>query len=172
MKHYLDPKDLGLDKLKPLILDANSHVLSGSPLVIACHDAFIEYNGGILLVKGNAPTYKGCFGPVSSEIKKGLHIETSLRKTIKDDVNLEVEHINSLGVSRMFFEEEPFGSGNISDTIRFAYFGKGSGDLRLNNKSYSTYTIIQPKNYNDSLRLSLHPYVKDLMEFAIRLVKG
>ncbi len=169
MKHYLDPENLKLDKLKFLTLDANSHMPSKSSRVIACHDAFIEYKGGILLVNGNAHPYKGCFWPVNGEIRKGFHIETSLRETIKANVNLEVGCLSLLDVSRMIFEEEP--SGDITDTVRFAFFGKGSGDLMLNNKYYNDHTIILPKNYNEDLRLSLQPYVKDIMEFAIRLVK-
>jgi len=140
-----------------------------SLVVRACNDIFIEYKGGILLVvRDNAPI-KGHFWAIGGGVERGVPIEESLRRKVKEECNLELKDIRFLGVSRQFWNSGSSNSDKGIDDISLVYFGKGVGDLKLD-KLHKNPKIITPSEY-PSLRDSLHPWVRDFMDKIMELIK-
>ena len=151
-------------------LPNDAYFESHKGLVLACHDIFINYQGGILLVKrANSPA-KDLLWPIGGRIQRGLTTEESLKKKVKEECNLELENIIDLGHARVFLRTDPFGHGKGTDAIAIIYFGEGKGKLKLNKDHYEP-TIVLPKQYTNKFRENLHPYVRDFMDLAIPLVK-
>jgi len=138
-------------------------------VVIPCHDIIIEYKGGALLVIRKNYPVKDILWPIGGKIERGMSIEDSLRKKVKEECNLELENITELGCARTFFETEPFGHGKGTDTISFMYFGRGKGRLKLD-RLHTNPNIILPKQYTREFKKTLHPYVRDFMDLAIPLI--
>ncbi|MEK6818308.1 MAG: NUDIX hydrolase [Nanoarchaeota archaeon] len=136
-------------------------------LVILCHDVFVQYQGGILLVNRLKFPAKGILWPLGGRIKRGMSMEDSLREKVLEESGLELEGLIELGQARAYFRTDPFGHGKGTDTINFVYFGVGKGELKLD-KFHEEPMIITPKEYN-KYRGELHPYVMDFMDEAIKL---
>lgn len=135
----------------------------------ACHDIFIEYEGGILFVKRRELPVKDIPWVLGGGIQRGVHIIDSLKNKAKEECNLLLEDIKELGSARTFFETDPFSHSKGTDTINFVYFARGKGELKLNQDHYDPF-IVSPEKYTEEFRNSLHPYIKDFMDIAIKLV--
>ena len=170
MKEYwlnenkLDFKVLRSPKM-PLRIYSKAH----KGLVISCHDIFIEYLGGLLLVRRESAPARGLFWPIGGRIKRGFSVEDSLKLKVKEECNLNLDKITELGHARWYSNSEPFGHKKGTDAVSFVYFAKGSGKLKLN-KLHSNALIIMPKDYN-KFRRSLNNYVRDYMDIAMRHLK-
>jgi hypothetical protein len=135
----------------------------------ACHDIFIEYEGGILFIKRKDFPVKDISWVLGGGIQRGVHIIDSLKNKAKEECNLQLEDIKEIGVARTFFETDPFGHGKGTDTINFVYFARGKGNLKLNKDHYDPF-IVTPERYTEEFRESLHPYIRDFMDIAIKLI--
>ena len=158
-----------INKLKAGLMDEDSYRKAHQGLVIPCHDVFIEYQGGILLVKRLNFPLKGILWPLGGRIKRGVSIEDSLREKVLDEANLEVDDLIELGHARTYFKTDPFCHGKGTDTINFVYFCRGKGSLKLD-ELHEEPTIVLPGDYK-SYRNYLYSYVRDFMDLAIPLVR-
>ncbi|MBI4010655.1 MAG: NUDIX domain-containing protein [Candidatus Aenigmarchaeota archaeon] len=163
-------KSDGINLLKAPLMPLNEYISAHKGLVIPCHDIILQYNGGLLLVRRNVYSPKDILWPLGGRIKRGMHIEDSLREKVKEECNLELEGIVGLGHVRMFFMTEPFNHGKGTDNIIFMFFGIGKGELKLD-KDHRDPTTVLPKDYTQEFRKDLQPYVRDFMDLAIKLVK-
>jgi len=132
--------------------------------VISCHDVFISYEGGILLIERKIEPAKGLLWPVGGRMEKGLKTEESLRNKAAEESNLHLDDLTDLGHARTFFAEDPFGHGKGTDTHNAVYVAMGYGPLQLD-RHHKNPRIILPTEYN-KISESLHPYVRDFMRLA------
>lgn len=134
-----------------------------------CHDVFIQYNDGILLVIRKEQPVSGIPWIMGGGVERGVSIEESLKHKVKEECNLELENIKELGCARTFYETSPFDNNKGTDTFNVVYFAKGKGELKLN-PDHSNPMIISPEKYTEEFRKNLHPYVRDFMDLAIKLI--
>ena len=135
---------------------------------LPCHDAFIEYQGGILLVKRLNPPIIDALWPIGGLVMRGVPIEESMRAKVRAESGLELDDLTELGFGRTLFQTDPCGHGRGTDTINIAYFARGRGSLALD-KLHAEPTIVTPDQYR-SLRDDMHSYVRDFMDLAIPLL--
>lgn len=138
-------------------------------IIRPCHDVFIRYNGGILLVVRKNHPVKDVLWPIGGGVERGMKIEDSLKKKVKEECNLKLRNITEIGSARTLFETDPFGHGKGTDTINFLYLATGSGKLKLNDL-HEKPIIVSRKDYTKSFRKTLHPYVRDFMDLVMLLV--
>lgn len=170
MREYnVEDSEVDIKQLEAGLMDKSSYRSAHQGLVIVCHDVFIEFQGGILLVKRLNLPAKDMLWPLGGRVTRGVLIEDSLRKKIRDESNLDLEDLKELGHARTFFKTDPFGHGKGTDTINLVFFARGKGSLNLD-KLHEKPTIILPGKYQ-SIRNSLHPFVRDFMDLAIPLVR-
>jgi 8-oxo-dGTP pyrophosphatase MutT (NUDIX family) len=177
MENSLGIREYNKEDGKPVDLSKLEYHGRGEPryakacdlLVRGCNDIFIEYKGGILLVvRDNSPA-KGHLWAIGGGIERGVPIETSLRKKVKEECNLELKDIRFLGVSRYFWNTGSSNNDKGTDDLCLVYFGRGIGNLKLD-KLHKNPKIVTPSGY-PSLRDSLHPGVRDFMDKVMKLVK-
>ena len=169
MKEYkIENGEVAIKQLEVGPMDKASYVVAHQGFVIPCHDVFIQYEKGTLLIKRLNFPAKDILWPLGGRIKRGVLIEDSLREKVRDEAGLELTNLAELGCARTFFKTDPFGHGRGTDSINFVYFGRGAGQLRLDS-SHEEPTIILPNEYK-SIRGELHPYVRDFMDLSVQLV--
>ena len=173
-KKYRNGEEIGdvdLNKLKAKRLPSDIYEQKHKGSVLSCHDIFIEYEGGVLLVRREKEPAKGELWPIGGEIKRGMLFEDSLRKKVYEECRLnELDDIVYLGFGRPFFNEDPFSHGKGTDALGLVYFGRGKGNIELD-ENHSHQTIITPREYSD-YRTRLHEYVRDFMDIVMPLVEG
>lgn len=138
--------------------------------VISCHDIFIQYEGGIILVTRDNLPAKGELWPIGGRIERGIATIDSLIKKAKSECNLELTQIKFLGVGRTQFLTDPFGHSKGTDTLNLVFFAKGRGNLKLD-ALHKNPKIIRLTDFNASLKKGLHPYVRDFLELALNETK-
>lgn len=169
MKEYLmnDGNEADLEKFRSPPL-ADYFIEAHKNLPIVCHDVFIEYKGGILLVIRDNEPAKGRKWCIGGRLQKGITTEESLKKKAKEECGLDLKDIKYLGCGRMYWNLDPFGHGKGTDCPAFAYFARGEGELKLDNL-HKEPMIIKPADY-PAIRSKLHPYIQDFMDKAMKLV--
>jgi len=170
LKEYNLEEEKGVDltKLESGKMPLEDYIKAHQQMVVPCHDIFIQFDGGILLVTRDNEPMKGFLWPLGGRIQRGIETEESLKMKVKEEANLEIEKMTYIGSSRIYMHTEPFGHGKGTDNTVFVYFAVGKGNLRLDNL-HKDPTIIKPENY-EKIRETLHPYVRDFMDQAIKLV--
>ena len=171
MKEYAveDGRKVNVQKLTAPLLSREVYARTHQSLPIACHDVFIEYQGGILLiVRGNLPA-KNILWVMGGRISRGIPILDSLKKKVKEECGLEIDRIVELGSARTLFKTDPFGHGKGTDTVNWVYFARGKGKLKLDSL-HTKPIIVKLADYTPAFRKSLHPYVRDLMDKAMKMV--
>lgn len=146
------------------------YVKSHKGLAIACHDVFIEYNEGILLVLRDNYPAKNVFWPVGGKINRGMRTKPSLIKKAKEECGLRLENIIELENARTFFKTDPFRHGKGTDTPVLVYFARGKGKLKLD-KLHKDYTIVTSEKYTKKFRASLEEYPRDYLDDLIPMIK-
>ena len=171
MKEYIieNGHDIDLKKLEAKFMDKDSYITAHKGMVIACHDAFVQYENGILLVRRKDFPAKGLLWPVGGRLLRGIPTEESMRMKVEEECGLQLENMIELGYARVFLETEPFGHGAGTDSTAIVYFGRGKGKIKLNHL-HEEPTIVTPEQYASKYRSTLHPYVVDYMDKAIPLV--
>jgi len=164
LKEYAieDGKKVDLSKIKFSKKGTKEYAEGRKVMVRACHDIFIEYKGGILLVNRDDFPAKDELWSIGGGIEKGFLIEESLRKKVKEECNLELSDIKFIGTVRTFWQTDQSGHGMGVDDIVLVYFAKGKGTLKLNDL-HKNPTIVNSKNY-PKLRKKLHPYIKYFLD--------
>ncbi len=172
MKEYAfdEGKEIEMNFLRAAMMPKESYVAAHQYLPIACHDVFIEYQGGILLVvRDNLPA-KDSLWMIGGRIQRGWPILESLKQKVKEECGLEIDHIVEIGTGRTLFNTDPFGHGRGTDTVNWVYFAKGRGAIKLD-KLHKRPMIVTPSDYTAAFRKSLHPYVRDFMDEAMKMVE-
>ena len=138
--------------------------------VIPCHDIYVEceHNGnkGILLVARKEVPCAGQLWPLGGRILKGVPIQESVKRKVKEESRLEAFDIQELGVARVILDEDRFGHGRGYDSIAVNYFVRSQGNLELNNL-HENPTIVNWRNY-EQIEKNLHPYVRRFLREAMR----
>ena len=168
LKEYFieNGKKVDLSKLKFSKKGTKEYLDGRKVMVRACHDIFIKYNNGILLVKRDSFPAKGELWSIGGGVEKGVLIEESLRKKVKEECNLEIKNLKLIGTARTFWESDPNGHGLGVDDVIFVYSGEGKGELKLNNL-HKDPTIVNSKNYS-KLKNKLHPFIKYFLDKLIK----
>ena len=170
MKEYrLENGEVDIKQLKAETMDKKSYSAAHEGLVIPCHDIFVEYNHGILLIERLNFPAKGILWPLGGRILRGLSTEDSSKDKVLVEAGLLLEDLIELGHARTYFKTDPFGHGKGTDTINIIFFGRGKGQLALD-RMHEKPRIIYPENY-DNIKSELHPYVRDFMDLAIPRVR-
>ncbi|MFH1802112.1 MAG: NUDIX domain-containing protein [archaeon] len=164
-----EEKGTDLSKLESGNLPLEDYVAAHKNMIVPCHDIFIQYNGGILLVRRDNQPMRDTIWPIGGRIQRGVKTEDSLRLKVKQETRLDITDITFLGSARIFMHTEPFGHGKGTDNTAFVFFAVGNGNLKLDNL-HKDPMIVMPSEY-PRLRPELHPYVKKFMDGAIKLVK-
>ena len=135
-------------------------------LVIVCHDIFVGFDNGILLVRRNNVPAKDLLWPLGGRVLRGVPIVESLKQKVFTEANLIISDVKELGFARTFFNSEPFGHGHGTDTINFVYSGRSNSSIRLDDL-HTQPTIVSCEDYS-KIRSDLHPYVSDFMDLAFK----
>ncbi len=182
--YYENGKKVDNSKLQTGKIPLEDYKIVHKASIICCHDVFITYNGGILLVTRDNLPAKDVLWPVGGRIQRGFSIEESLKKKALEECGLELANLINLGIARTTFQTDPFGHRKGTDSLNIAYFAVGKGKLKLDNL-HKNPVIIVPKGtktdkikgniefieYSDTLKEKLEPYVSDFLEFAIECLK-
>lgn len=171
MKEYaFENRPVDTTRLTAPRMPLADYFIASRSLVIPCHDVVIQYqDGALLVVRDNQPA-KGLLFPIGGRIERGIPIEESLRRKVKEECNLDLSDIAELGYARAYFSTDSFGHGRGSDVINFMFYGKGTGELMLDNL-HRDPVIVTPEMYTPEFRQSLHPYVKYMMDKAMVIIK-
>jgi len=157
--------NVDLSRLRANRMSLPNYSLAHQHLPIVCHDVFIRYGGGVLLVVRDNHPHKGELWPLGGRIERGFSTEDSLRMIVRRESRLELEDISMIGSIRIFAGTDPFSHGKGTDCPAFVYSATGIGKLRLDSL-HKDPTIVTPERY-DKIRDSLHPYVRDFMDLLI-----
>ncbi len=137
--------------------------------IIVCHDVFIACTyknvSGLLLVKRLNEPAKDIYWPIGGRIQRGIPAEESLKRKTEAECGLEIDNIHYLGVSRTYFNGEPFGHNHGTDTLNLVYFAEGKGELILDNL-HSSPIFITKKDYLEN-KYDFVPYVDDYLKIII-----
>ena len=172
MKEYAveEGRKVNLRKLAAPPLSKEVYAQAHRSLPIACHDVFIEYQGGILLiVRDNVPA-KNIWWMIGGRVSRGVPMLGSLKQKVKQECGLEINDIVELGTARTLFATDPFGHGKGTDTVNWVYFAQGRGKIKLDTL-HKKPMIVKPADYTAAFRKSLHPYVRDFMDEAMGMVE-
>jgi hypothetical protein len=167
IKEYRIENGMSVDmsKLESEMLSNEIYAQAHRGLVIPCHDIFLQYDNGILLVKRKNFPAKDILWPVGGRIGRGISTENSLRMIVQRECNLQIGNIEEIGHARTFFTTDPIGHGRGTDTLNIVYKGIGIGILNLD-KSHEEPTIVTQKTY-PQIRDTLHPYVRDHLDIIM-----
>ena len=168
MKEYVieNGKKVDLKKLGAPPLSREVYAQAHQFLPIACHDIFIEYRGGILLIMRDNLPAKNIYWMIGGRISRGVPLLESLKQKVKQECGLEIDNIVKLGTARTLFQTDPFGHGKGTDTVNWVYLAQGRGKIKLDTL-HKKPMIVKPSDYTSAFRKSLHPYVRDFMDEAM-----
>lgn len=162
-------KQVSLVPLQAPPLNTEDYSLAHKHLPIVTHDVAINYQGKILLVvRKNLPA-ENILCVIGGRVQRGLPLETSLRKKVKEECGLDLKTIISLGYARTFFQTDPFGHGHGTDTINLMFYAEGSGTLVLDHL-HTAPVFINAQNFRQ-IKKTLHPYVQEIVTKALRTMK-
>ena len=177
------PVDLADLIAKPMIPELYSAAHRSLPII--CHDAFLGYQDGILLIERKEHPAKNEIWPIGGRLKRGIGIERSLAMKVEEETSLRIRSPQFLGLARHYFRTDPFLHGRGTDTPSMVFYADASGELDLSAEHGRPYVIMPtdsnpPKKwpngvairrYTQGLRKELHPYVGDFLPLALRSLK-
>lgn len=168
MKEYYieNNKKIKLRNLEAGFMDSVEYQSAHEQLIITCHDVFIEYGKGFLLVNRDNFPAKDVLWPIGGRALRGVSFEDSLKEKVKEECGLDIINLQYLGSARTLFKTDPFGHKKGTDTFNAIYYAKGEGILSLD-KLHSKSIIVAASNYSKLYKDKLHPYVKDFLEKAM-----
>lgn len=171
MEEYLKERksQVRVKKLRNSTIPQKEYQSVHEGTVIACHDVFIAYDGGILLVTRKNHPAKGEVWPVGGRILRGVLTEESLKIKTFAECGLKLEKIREIGIARTFFNTDPFGHGKGTDTISIVYFAHGKGKIKLD-PYHKKPIILKQGTYTKHLK-ELHPYVRKYLKKCMQFLK-
>ncbi len=157
---------VNIKKLKTERIPESEYVIMHQKLPIICHDVFIKYKGGFLLVTREKAPGKGLLWPIGGRVERGTTIENSLKIKAKEECGLRISRIKFIGIGRHFFGTGPFAHNKGTDTPTLVFSAVGRGKLKLNDL-HREPIIINREEYK-KIKRKIHPYVKDFLEIALK----
>lgn len=158
-------ENINVDQLKAGFMAEKDYSYANASLVMACHDVFIKYQDGILLVKRNVEPAIDTPWPIGGRISRGFSTEDSLKNKSFKECGLVLENIQYLGTTRVMLATDPFGHGKGTDAIAIVYIAEGHGELKLDDNH--GHAIIIKKEAYHTIRQNLHPYVREYMDMVM-----
>lgn len=172
VKEYVEKegdKSFELSKINPGYLTDAVYSSGRDTLTRTCHDIFLRVksdsddNEGILLIKRKQNPFKNLFWCVGGGKKRGIPFYESIKNTVKEECNLEVEgHPLLIDVGEFYFRTNHFGTPWGVDDFVAAFYAKGNGNLKLNDL-HSEYMIVSKENFS-KISEGMHPYLKNNMK--------
>ncbi len=159
-----EPVDL--ERLTLQSEDQNLLKSTRESVVLPCYDFFIEHDEQILHFEGYHPV-ENSLSPLGDIIERGVPVEDSIRKKVKDVTNLDLVSLIPLGVSRVFSEFDTQRAGKGTDTLKVSYAVKTTGDLAV--QSNHDYSRVNPDNILH-YKMDKHESTYDSLEMAVRQV--
>lgn len=167
-KEYFSDENgrVNIKKLKADRIPESEYIQMHQKLPIMCHDVFIKYRGGFLLVTREKAPGDGLIWPIGGRVERGMTLEESLKRKAKEECGLRIKRIKFIGIGRHFFGTEPFGHNKGTDTPTLVFTAIGRGKLKLNNL-HKEPIIINKQEYK-KIKRKLHIYVKDFLGIALK----
>ena len=86
-------KNVDIKKLISDKIPLNQFIKAHKGIIVLCHDVFILYKGGILLVTRDNLPAKDITWPIGGRIQRGMSIEDSLKKKVMEESSLKLKNI-------------------------------------------------------------------------------
>ncbi len=166
-EYWIENGPVDPDPLQADLLPLDTYREAHAGMVIACHDIFIEYMGGMLLVRRTNFPAVDILWPIGGRVARGMGAEDSIRLKVRQECNLDLSDVEVIGHARTYFSTDPFGHGKGTDSLNIVLRAKGFGELKLDDL-HERPSIIKPEEYTDDFRAQLHPYVRDYMDVCWR----
>ena len=160
-----DNKSVDLDKLKADLMSEVDYTKAHSNLPIMCADILIKFQGGFLLIKRKNYPARNEIWSIGGRLLRGFSTTDSIKKIAKRECGLDIDNINLIGLTRQFYQTDPFGHGKGTDTPAFMVVADGKGEIKLDD-AHNSPIIVTKESYISEFRKSLHPYIKDFLEVA------
>jgi ADP-ribose pyrophosphatase YjhB (NUDIX family) len=157
--------------LQTSLMPKEEYIKAHRSLVIFCHDVFIEYQGGILLIIRNNEPARDILWPLGGRVLRGLDVVESAKRKVRQESSLELSDVRIVGMSRTYFRTDPFGHGRGTDTVNAVLFAKGHGELHLDHL-HERPSIVKPSDCTEDFMNKLVPYVRDYLRIAIELLSN
>ncbi|HLC31597.1 MAG TPA: hypothetical protein VJK51_02935 [Candidatus Nanoarchaeia archaeon] len=187
MKEYLfeDGTNVELGQLKVTEqLSLADYQKAHQSLPIMCHDVFIFYRSGILLVyRDNFPA-KNEYWPIGGRLQRGVPVVDSLRDKVQKECGLQLKDIVYIDLARHFFRTAPFDLKKGTDTPCAVYAACGEGILKLDTL-HSKPLLVVPEGvhiapvggcvvqeYTPEFSAKLHPYVREFLSLGLERFFG
>lgn len=166
-KEYFSDENgrVNIKKLRANRISEEEYIQMHQKLPITCHDVFIRYKNGILLVKREKAPGNGLLWPIGGRLERGRTFEESLKIKVKEECGLRINKIKFIGVARHFFGTEPFEHNKGTDTPTLVFVAQGKGKIKLN--SLHTNPVIINKEEYKKIKRTLHPCVRDFLEITL-----
>ncbi len=168
-EYYNDmPMEGTLGNITSSQIPREDYVKTHEGMILLCHDAFIGYDKGILLVTRKREPAKDYIWSLGGRVSRGVPLEQSLKDKIKLESGLVLKELTFLGEERTIFDNDPFGHGRGTDTFNLAYFARAEGDLVLDG-DHRNPRIVKKSDYEE-LATALHPYVRRFLKSSLELI--
>lgn len=86
MEYKIEQGNVNIKQLEADFMDEEYYKNAHKGLIIVCHDVFIQYQEGILLVERLNFPAKETLWPIGGRVKRGVSIEDSLREKVWSEV--------------------------------------------------------------------------------------
>jgi ADP-ribose pyrophosphatase YjhB (NUDIX family) len=173
MIEYREYREDGIEHrtLQTGLMPQNEFEAAHKGLVLFCHDIFVEYQGGILLVHRDNEPAKDVLWPLGGRVLRGIEVMESARKKVKEESGLDLYDVRLMGICRTYFHTDPFGHGHGTDSINAVFYGKGEGDLKLDHL-HNKPTIVKPSECTAAFMAPLTPYVREYLDLSMKSAFG
>ena len=167
MKQYVieGGRPVDLFSLEADFMTDTTYRAAHAGLVLACHDIMIVYEGGFLMIVRDREPAKGERWCIGGRQLRGLFAEESARRKAKEECNLDLYEVQTVGCARTYFQTDPFGHGRGTDSFNLMLFARGRGELRLDDL-HAAPMIVHPSDYTDDFQKGLHPYMRDFFDLV------
>ena len=157
--------NVNLDKLKSDFIENELYKNIHAQLVIACHDAIIEFDDSLLFVKRSNRPLKNAKLPVGGRIERGVRMSESMISKAAKECGLNLENIIFIGDIRTIFGTDPFNHGCGTDTINLVCYANGKGEVVLD-KDHASSVLISLEELKN-----LHIYTQRYIPLVKQFIK-
>jgi hypothetical protein len=166
-KEYIEA-GLDLQELRTGLMPQKEFEVAHKGMVLYCHDIFVQYEGGILLVHRDNEPARNVLWPLGGRVMRGMDLVESSKRKVREESGLELVNVSILGVCRTYFHTDPFRHGHGTDSVNAVLLGKGLGNLTLDGL-HNKPVIVKPSDCTVEFMESLSPYVRDFLALAMKI---
>jgi ADP-ribose pyrophosphatase YjhB (NUDIX family) len=169
-KEYIE-EGVEFSALQTGMMPLKEFQLAHQGLTLFCHDIFVEYQGGILLVIRDNEPARDVLWPLGGRVMRGMDVMESARRKVKEESDLDLTVTRIMGMCRTYFRTDPFRHGHGTDSVNAVLYGKGEGKLKLDHL-HLIPSIIKPADCTEEFMKGLPQYVRDYLEVAMKMAFG